>query len=228
MLGKLIVIEGIDGSGKTTQKDLLVERFKRLGKEVETIHFPRHGQKFFGLMVDQYLNNEFGDAAKLDPRITTLLFAGDRWEAKEQLDQWLNQGKIVILDRYTTSIMGHQLAKIEDNKRKDDFLKWLEDLEFETYKLPRPDLVVYLSVDIEIIYELMKSRSSHDKEYINGSHDGLERDSEHLKKAKAAYEYSLSKYPYWRKIDCTVDGKLLTIEEVHGRVWKEVVSLLDD
>ncbi|OGG95638.1 dTMP kinase, partial [Candidatus Kuenenbacteria bacterium RBG_16_41_7] len=165
MKGKLIVIEGIDGSGKATQTKKLVEYFRSQGRRVETFSFPRHGQKFFGLLVDEYLNNEFGDAAKFNPKVASLFYACDRWEVKEMILNWLNAGKTVVLDRYVTSNMGHQLSKLKTTKEKNALLNWLIELEFKTFKIPKPDLVIFLDVDADTASKLMAQRSSVGKEY---------------------------------------------------------------
>ncbi|NMB47980.1 dTMP kinase [Candidatus Kuenenbacteria bacterium] len=222
MKGKLIIIEGIDGSGKATQTKKLVERLKFEGREVETFSFPRHGQKFFGVLVDQYLNNEFGDAAELDPRISSLFFACDRFEVKEMLDKWLESGKTVILDRYATSNMGHQLSKIDNPEEKDKFLDWLIELEFKTFKIPEPDMVIFLDVDIPTVIHLIEQRSQAGKEYIKGKKDGLENNLEHLQKARDTYRYLAGKFDYWHIIDCVENGQLLPIEKIHEKIWEKI------
>ncbi|OGG89685.1 dTMP kinase [Candidatus Kuenenbacteria bacterium RIFCSPHIGHO2_02_FULL_42_29] len=218
MQGKLIVIEGIDGSGKATQTKKLVEYLKSCGKRVETFSFPRHGQKFFGLLVDEYLNNEFGNAASFNPKVASLFYAGDRWEVKEMIINWLSAGKIVVLDRYATSNMGHQLSKLETAAQKDELLNWLIELEFKTFKIPEPDLVIFLDVDADISSQLMAHRSSVGKEYIKGDKDGHEKDSTHMEKARATYRYLSKKFNYWQVVDCVKNGRLLSIDEIHEQI----------
>lgn len=222
MHGKLIIIEGIDGSGKATQTKKLVERLRSSGVDVETFSFPRHGQKFFGVLVDQYLNNEFGDAATLDPRIASLFFACDRFEAKDMLDKWLESGKTVVLDRYATSNMGHQLSKIGDLSKKDELLAWLVELEFKTFKIPEPDTVIFLDVDVPTVTRLMEQRSQVGKEYIKGKKDGLENNLDHLQKARDTYRYLAGKFDYWHIVDCVENGQLLPIEKIHEKIWEKI------
>ncbi|HOZ36975.1 MAG TPA: dTMP kinase [bacterium] len=217
--GKLIIIEGIDGSGKATQTKKLVERLRQEGENVETFSFPRHGQKFFGVLVDQYLNNEFGDAATLDPRVSSLFFACDRWEAKAMLDKWLESGKIVVLDRYATSNMGHQISKISDPKKRDEMLDWLVELEFKTFKIPEPDIVIFLDVNVDTVTRLIEQRSLAGKEYIKGKKDGLENNLEHLQRARDTYRYLAKQFDYWHIVDCVEAGQLLPIEKIHERIW---------
>jgi dTMP kinase len=220
--GKLIVIEGIDGSGKATQTKKLINYLRRDGKKVATFAFPRHGKQIFGLMVDDYLNNKFGDAAKLDPHISSLFFACDRFEAKDKINKWLKEGNIVILDRYATSNMAHQASKIRSRKKRDQFLKWLARMEFNTFQIPKPDMVIYLDVDPVIVRRLMKYRSKIGKEYIKGSRDGHERNKNHLTEAANAYKYLAKKYNYWTSIKCTHNNKLLTIDQIHDNIIKTI------
>jgi len=218
MHGKLIVIEGIDGSGKATQTKKLVEYLKSLGRLVKTFSFPRHGQKFFGLLVDEYLNNGFGDAASFNPKVASLFYACDRWEVKGMLDKWLGQGKTVVLDRYATSNMGHQLSKLKTVEEKNELLNWLIELEFKTFKIPQPNLVIFLDVDANTSSKLMAQRSSVGKEYIKGAKDGLENNLKHLEQARATYNYLSKKFSYWRVVNCVKNGRLLSIDEIHEKI----------
>ncbi len=221
MEGKLIVIEGVDSSGKATQTKKLIENLREEGQDVETFDFPRHGKKFFGLLVDKYLNNEFGDATKLDAHIASLFFACDRWEAKDMINNWLKEGKTVILDRYATSNMAHQAVKMKD--KKDEFLEWLHELEFEVFKIPKPDQVLYLDVPIKIVTELMDKREG--KEYINGDKDGHESDTGYLKATRQIYLYLCEKYDYWQIIECTGKDGLLTREEIADSVIENLKKI---
>lgn len=223
--GKLIVIEGIDGSGKTTQYRRLVEKLESQARMVKNIHFPRHETPFFGMMVDEYLNGRFGDPATLDPRISSLLYACDRWEAKDQMYSWLKEDAIIVLDRYMTSNKGHQLGKIAGEKEKLAYLKWLDELEFEIFKIPVPDRVIYLDMPLDKVQELMRKRDQSDRTYTKG-HDLLESNLRHLRDAQEAYRFTARLYPYWKQIDCCEEGKLLSIEQIQEKIWREVQSIL--
>jgi dTMP kinase len=217
--GKLIVIEGIDGSGKSTQKELLTKKLESKNLQVKSMHFPRHDQKFFGVVVDQYLNGEFGDAVNVNPYMASLLYACDRWEAKVQLDNWLESGDIVILDRYMSSNKGHQLSKLPLNKEGIKLLEWLDELEYEVFKIPRPDLVLYLQVPITEVVKMMSDRLSDDKGYIQGKFDHHESDTNHLAAAQKAYEFVADRYNYWEIIDCSTNGSFMPKEEIHEKIW---------
>jgi dTMP kinase len=221
MKGKLVVIEGIDGSGKTTQLKLLLERLKKDGHKVKTIHFPQHGHQFFGVMVDQYLTGKFGDASGVDPHLASVLYACDRWEAKPVIDKWLEEGCFVVLDRYMTSNKGHQLGKISSDKEKKEYLKWLDLMEYETFKIPRPDIVFYLDVPIEIALSHIENRSKEGKGYSKGDKDQHEN-MEHLVKAKEGYSFALNKYDYWKTINCASGDLIRSKEDVHNEIFAKL------
>ena len=145
-LGRLIAIEGIDGSGKRTQMNLLhnVIAAGEGGHSVYSTGFPQY-DSWFGKMVGQFLNGELGALETVDPHFTALLYAGDRFEAKPQIEAALNEGKIVLIDRYIGSNLAHQTARVAPEKR-DDFQRWIEHLEYSIYGLPRENLILYLRV----------------------------------------------------------------------------------
>lgn len=218
MNGKLIVIEGADGSGKTTQFNQLKNHLEAENIKVETTHFPRHETPFFGIMVDQYLDGEFGDPTKLNPKLASLLYAMDRWEARPRIEHWLEKG-LVLLDRYTTSNQGHQLSKLnDDNEAGDQFLDWLDELEYNVLKIPKPDLVIFLDVPVKFIKELLAKRG--------GQPDLHEKNLSYLEATQKAYRYVAEKYDYWRRIDCVENNKLLPIETIHNKIWKIIKAML--
>lgn len=225
--GKLIVIEGVDGSGKSTQTRFLISRLKKEGKTVKSIKYPRHSTPFFGLMVDDYLNNKFGTADKINPYLASLLYACDRWETKDHLNEWLEKGYWIVPDRYMTSNLGHQLGKIKSNSDKEKFLKWEDDLEFKTFGIPKPNLVIYLDIPIRIVNQLLsRKRSEKDKKYSSGGRDGHESNLDHLRNAQKGYEYCVNKYKNWIAIDCVKNGQLLSPDKIHERIWKKVIKIL--
>src|SRR5579864_9407890 len=142
--GTLIALEGIDGSGKQTQARLLASELKSRGYQVLSTGFPQYGS-WFGNMVGQFLNGELGALEAVDPHFTALLYAGDRFEAKAKIEAALNEGKIVLVDRYIGSNLAHQTARAAPEKRAE-FRKWIEHLEYDIYDLPREDLILYLRV----------------------------------------------------------------------------------
>ena len=142
--GKLIAVEGIDGSGKRTQVELLTLSLKARGHSVFPTGFPQY-DSWFGKMVGQFLNGDLGPLESVDPHFTALLYAGDRFEAKPKLESALNNGQIVLVDRYIGSNLAHQTARVPPEQRSE-FLKWIEHLEYKIYGLPRETLALYLRV----------------------------------------------------------------------------------
>lgn len=211
--GKLIVLEGVDGSGKTTQHELLIKYLKSKKVPVKTIKFPRHGEYFFGKFIDRYLNGDFGDPTNIDPYLGSVLFALDRFEVSKKIVKWLNEGYYVIPDRYTTSNHGHQLGKMIDktDKEKDEYLKWDKEMEYKILGIPAPDLVIYLNLDFEVIKQLLKKRGRGDKHEDN---------DEYLLNSKKAYEFVYKHSKNWKKVDCTYDKQILSPKEIHKKIIK--------
>lgn len=216
MPGKLIIIEGIDGSGKTTQTKLLVERLKKQGRVVKSIHFPQHGQDVFGNLVDAYLQGQFGPAPKLDYRLASTLYALDRFEAKAKIERWLQSGYWVVLDRYAESNFGHQGGKIKNSQQRQRVIDWLFHLDYAVLKNPRPDLVLFLNVPVKNVVKLLAQTGK--------VQDGHERDVKFLENSRAAYLAACQKFKYWKNIDCVENGRLLPIEKIHEKIWQTITS----
>jgi len=223
MKGKLIVIDGTDGSGKATQTKLLVERLKKEGKQVEYVDFPRHGLKSAAL-VDEYLNGKFGTAEEVGPYRASMFYAVDRYAASFEMKKWLAEGKIIVANRYVSANMGHQAGKIKDEKERDEFLKWLENLEFEIFGIPKPDINILLYMPPEIGQRLVDKKGHRD--YVGGiKKDIHEADIKHLKDAAEAYKYVAKKYD-WIVIDCAPKNKLKNIEEIQDILWNKIKELI--
>ena len=223
MKGKLIVIDGTDGSGKATQTNLLVEKLKKKGKKVELIDFPRYGQKSAGL-VEEYLNGKFGTAEEVGPYKASIFYAVDRYAASSKIKKWLSEGKIVISNRYASSNMGHKAGKIKDLKERDKFLRWLEELEFVIFGIPKPDVNILLYMSPEIGQKLVDKKGHRD--YVNGTKKDIhESDINHLKDAAEAYKYVAKKFD-WIVIDCAPEGRLKTIEEIQNLVLDKLKNII--
>ncbi len=217
--GKFIVIDGTDGSGKGTQTALLVKRLQNNGYEVEMADFPQYGEKSAGL-VEEYLNGNYGSALEVGPYRASIFFACDRFAAAPKIKKWINEGKIVIANRYVSSNMGHQSGKIKDAKNREKFLNWLEELEYDIFEIPRPDLNILLYMPPEIGQELVDKKESRD--YIKGKkRDIHEADIQHLKDAAQAY-LDLAKNYGWTTIDCAPEGNLNSIEHISDQLWQKI------
>jgi len=195
--GKLIAVEGIDGSGKRTQVELLTNKLRALGHSVFSTGFPQY-DSWFGKMVGQFLNGELGPLESVDPHFTALLYAGDRFEAKPKLEAALNNGQIVLADRYIGSNLAHQTARVPSAKRPA-FLDWIEHLEYGIYDLPRENLILYLRVPPSEAQKLIAQKSA--RSYTSAQKDLLEASLRHLEDAAGMYD-TLSRRPLWATIQC--------------------------
>jgi len=193
--GKLIAVEGIDGSGKQTQVRLLSQALESRGLRVLSTGFPQYNS-WFGKMVGQFLNGDFGPHH--DPHFTALLYAGDRFECKGPIVGALEQGQIVITDRYVGSNLAHQTARSSPEKR-EEFRVWIEHLEYGIYGLPQEDLVLYLRVPPIQAQSLVGKKSA--RPYTDSAHDILESDLRHLEAAADIYD-QLARSANWKTIEC--------------------------
>ncbi len=212
--GKLIVIEGTDGSGKTTQTNLLIERFKKEGVPSQSIRFPQYESNLGGKLIRESLDGKHGDFTKVDPKIGSVLYALDRFETMPKMKGWIEEGKIIVADRYTTSNQIHQGGKLRDEKDRADFLDWLGVLEYEKLGVMKPDVVFYLDMPFEVSEELISKRE--------GIKDAADSDFEYLRNSKEAGKYMLERESFWIKVECMNGERLMTPEEIHEKIWEKV------
>ena len=216
--GKLIVLEGIDGSGKRTQLEALARELSVRHVASTEISFPQY-EGFFGKLVGRFLNGEFGALDAVDPHFSALLYAGDRLESKPLLDAALASGKIVLADRYIGSNLAHQGSRVPAEKRAE-FLAWLKQLEYQIYALPAEDLVIYLRVPVAEAHRLIGEKTA--RHYTNLRRDLQEADVSHLKAAAALYD-DLARQPNWVKIECMdASGALRPPAAIHQDVLAAV------
>src|SRR5260370_31486822 len=195
--GKLIAVEGIDGSGKQTQVKLLADELESRGHRVLSTGFPQY-DSWFGKMVGQFLNGDFGPLESLDPHFTALLYAGDRFECKHAIVAALENGEIVLADRYVGSNLAHQTARSAPQERAA-FRAWIEHLEYNIYGLPIEDLVLYLRVPAREAQNLVAKKSA--RAYTDAAHDILESNIRHLQDAGDMYDL-LARGSNWKTIEC--------------------------
>src|SRR3990167_5667548 len=158
--GKLIVIDSTDGSGKATQTDFLIKHLKKDGFKVKVVDFPEYYSNFFGAFIGHCLSEQYYNFVKIHPKIASVLYAADRFESKDKIKKWLKEGNIIIANRYASANQIHQGGKIANTKKRENFIKWLAEMEYKIFKIPKPDVVFYLSVPIPIVLELIKQRNS--------------------------------------------------------------------
>jgi len=224
--GKLIVIDGTDGSGKKTQTQLLLDRLKQDGHNVASIAFPQYGEKSAG-MVENYLNGKYGPPDALNPYIASLFYAIDRFDLSGIIRDTLHQGTHIITDRYVDANAGHQGGKFLDPKEREQYLTWLYDTEYRIFGIPKPDLVLILHLPAEMGQELVKKKQQ--RLYIEGGKtmDGHENNLKHLKAAENSYLWLMERFPEdHRLVECMDGDNLLSPEKIHQKVWEAIKPVL--
>jgi dTMP kinase len=209
--GRLIAIEGIDGSGKGTQAAKLVDTLRAGGKRVELISFPRYRDTFFGERIGDFLNGRFGGLADVHPFLAATLFAGDRLESKALLQQSLAQNDVVVLDRYVASNIAHQAAKRTGPERRQ-LVEWIERLEFAVNELPRPRQVVLLDLPAIEAQRLIARKAA--RHYTEKAADLQEADAAYLEEVRKVYLQLAAGNREWRVIPVFSGGALRSIDDV--------------
>lgn len=211
--GKLIVLEGIDGSGKHTQLEMLARAMRERGIPYATIDFPRY-EGFFGKMIAQYLNGEFGSLKDVDAYFSALLFAGDRLENKKQIEALLNDGKLVLADRYIASNLAHQTARVAAYRQKA-FQAWIKRLEYKVYRLPPEDRVIYLKIPAARAQQLIQRKGA--RKYTRRRKDLQEASAKHLARAAQIFD-RLARQANWSTVNCMESGQVRSPEDIHSDV----------
>lgn len=221
--GKLIVIDGTDGSGKATQTALLVKNLKKSGYKVKIEDFPQYGQKSAG-PVEAYLTGRLGTAESLGPYIPSIFYAVDRFSASQRMTESLRNGQIVVCNRYVTANMGHQGGKIKNAQSRLKYYQWLENLEYDFFRIPRPDLNLILHMPAAVAQKLVdhkrpRAYTKHKKRDIH------EADLKHLLAAEKTYLEISKKFSY-PVVECYQKERILSREEIADLVWKQVKPIL--
>ena len=221
-MGKLIVIEGTDGSGKSTQFQKLYEHLQADGVPFEHIVFPRYKEESSAL-IRMYLGGQFGDnPADVNAYAASSFYAVDRYASyKMDWGKWYEEGGLVLSDRYTTSNAVHQASK-ETGEARDRFLHWLYDFEYEKLGLPRPDLVVYLDVPTDYTEKLLRHR----EQDTNTKADIHEKDMQYLATCRESGRAAAAYYG-WQVIQCVRDGAMRTMEDIHNEIYTAVKQCLE-
>ena len=221
MKGKLIVFEGTDGSGKATQTKLLCRRLEQEGRSFRKLDFPRY-QEESSVLVRKYLRGDFGKKPEdVGPYAASAFYAVDRYASyKEDWGAYYEQGGLLIADRYTTSNAVHQASKLPVQQRRE-YLDWLFDFEYRRLGLPVPDLVLYLDVPTKLSEEMMRGRGLKSGD----ASDIHEQDEEYLRRCRENAQWVVD-YCGWEKLDCTREGRLCSVEEIHQEVYRRLAGLL--
>ena len=222
-MGKLIVIEGTDGSGKSTQFKKLTDRLTAEGTEFQKLVFPQYSEPSSAL-IRMYLGGEFGkDPSNVNAYAASAFYAVDRYASyKKAWGQWYNDGGLILSDRYTTSNAVHQASK-EAPEQRQEFLRWLYEFEYDKLGLPKPDLVIYLDVPTAFTEQLMRGR-----EAATGTHADIhEKDTAYLATCRETGR-AAAEYYGWQIINCVKDGQMRSIEDIHEEIYAHVRKCLED
>ncbi|MCF7834001.1 MAG: dTMP kinase [Candidatus Pacebacteria bacterium] len=221
--GKLIVFDGTDGSGKSTQVNILFKRLKKEGHKVKIVDFPEYYSNFFGSFIGHCLSEQYYNFIKVHPKIASVLYAADRFESKEKLEKWLKEGYIVLANRYVSANQIHQGGKIKNPKKRAEFMKWLAEMEYKVFKIPKPDMVFYLSIPVETSLRLIQKRNEKSKRnYLGNKKDLHEADAVFLKNSRASAIW-LSKFEKnWIRIDCADKNEILPPEKIHEMIFVKI------
>jgi len=222
--GKFIVIEGVDGCGKTTQFDMLQKRLKDSGMEVEIADFPRYYDSVWGKMVGNFLKGEYGDFDKTSPYLVVLPYMIDEYTWSRDIGRKIvDSGKMILSNRFFTS-NNHQIAKLK-GKEKENYRKWLWSTGYDELGIMKPDVVLFLDVKPQIAFNLNKGKK--DRKYLNGkSEDEAEKRFYHQKAAYKEYLQSASDFKYWKVVKCMNKNKIDSPEVIHNRIWDIVSKLI--
>ena len=216
----LIVIEGLDGSGKSTQVKRLRQYLESSGKPLTYIHFPRYDAPVYGDLIGKFLRGGFGSIDAVHPQLVALLYAEDRRTAVPQMLEAVKDGGILLLDRYVYSNIAYQCAKIEDESEREELRKWIRDTESGDFGLPVPVLNIFLDVPIGFVEKKLESpRLGGDRDYLAGQSDIHEADIEFQKKVRQVYLRQCEEDPNFIRIDCgDREGRMLPPDAIFSSI----------
>ena len=222
-MGKLIVLEGTDGSGKSTQFRLMAQRLTEENIKFHRLVFPRY-ENDSSALIRMYLGGQFGTKpSDVNAYAASAFYAVDRYASyKQDWEKWYADGGLILSDRYTTSNAVHQASK-ETGENRDMFLKWLYEFEYDKLGLPRPDLTIYLDVPTDFTEKLMRHR----EQDTGTKADIHEQDTEYLKTCRKTGRAAAEFYG-WTVIDCVKDGQMRSIEDIHNEIYGHVMACLED
>ena len=223
---KLIVIEGVDGSGKSTQIKLLREHFGNKGFDCAYLHFPQTETLYFGELIAKFLRGEFGSLGEVDPYLVSMLYAGDRKDAAPIIQNWLNEGKIVLLDRYTYSNIAYQCAKLHSVEEQNRLSNWIFSLEFNHFAIPMPDLNIFLDVPSNFTENKLKEvRTGSERDYLNGARDIHEEDLDFQRKVRETYLRVAQNDERLAVVNCNDEkGEMAPPEIIFEKILKTIES----
>ncbi len=222
-MGKLIVFEGTDGSGKSTQFRLLTQRLQTMNIDFKTMEFPQYSEQSSAL-IRMYLGGEFGTRpSDVNAYAASTFYAVDRYASYRKVwGKYYNNGGIMLSDRYTTSNAVHQASK-EPEESREEFFRWLYEFEYRHMELPKPDLVIYLDVPTELAGQMLRKREAN----TNTQADIHEQHMDYLRTCRNT-GLQAARFYDWSIINCAQDGKMRSIEDIHNEIFALVTKCLED
>ncbi|HYX08491.1 MAG TPA: dTMP kinase [Bacteroidales bacterium] len=220
-----IAIEGLDGSGKSTQLNLLQQHLKERKIRYKYLHFPRTDSPVFGELVSMFLRGDLGSIDSVNPYLIALIYAGDRNDAKQMVEEWIKEGYLVIVDRYVYSNIAFQCAKLIEKNMQEKLAEWILNLEYNYYRIPKPELSIFLNVPFDFIKErLTEERKGDERSYLQGNQDIHEADLSFQEKVRQVYLHNIRKDANFRLIDCSREGKVLPPD----KIFSKMVTILQE
>lgn len=221
----LVVLEGLDGAGKSTQVKKLRTYLESLYGSLEYVHFPRYDAPVYGDLISRFLRGDFGSNEAVHPQLVALLFAEDRHGAAPAMKETLDKGGVILLDRYVYSNIAYQCAKLKDDNEAEALRDWIFNTEYGDFALPKPDLNIFLDVPISFVESKLKAnRAGDDRDYLAGGQDIHEADMEFQKRVRAIYQRQCELDPKFIRIDCSDEyGMMLP----PGAIFDKVKAVVD-
>lgn len=214
--GSLVVIEGIDSSGKKTQAKQLVERFEDRGEKVKYVEFPSYGDSELGEVVSRFLRGEFGERSELPVEVISMFYAMDRYQFRNEYEEFLSEGGIIVANRYSQSNIAFQSAEYE-GQEFEEIVGWLEKLES---RLPQPDQVFIMDMDPEIAQGLMAEKDLRD--YLKGMEKDINEEKIEFQRKVAENYLELAEMYDWTVVQCVEGGELRSIEDISDEIWSRL------
>ena len=223
-----IVVEGLDGAGKSTQIAKLKALFTERGVESEYLHFPRFDAPVYGDLIARFLRGDLGSVEQVNPYLVALLYAGDRADCAKTINGWLSEGKVVIVDRYVYSNIGYQCAKLTAGDERNALRDWILRTEFEQFAIPRPDLSLFLDVPFSFTErKLTEQREGDDRSYLNGQKDIHEASLDLQRRVREVYLETAAVGDDLKVVDCsTEEGAMASPEQIFERIMDHLSPLL--
>ncbi|MGN0092168.1 MAG: dTMP kinase [Alistipes sp.] len=224
-----IVLEGLDGAGKSTQIKMLRDMLAQRGTETEYVHFPRFDAPIYGDLIARFLRGELGSLEQVNPYIVALLYAGDRADMAAKIREWLAADKVVIADRYVYSNIGYQCAKLADGGERRRLKDWILHLEYGYNRIPRPDVSLFLDVPFAFtVKKLTDVREGDDRNYLKGGSDIHEASLSLQECVRRVYLEAAEEDEQLKVIDCSNDeGGMASPEQIFQRIERCIMPLFD-